>query len=150
MFRAGARKVLHRVGFRHPGGGHMFHRTRGLVRQSIFVHHDWRLGGAGRLRFHAWQAVRYCTIWRWESPREFIVDPHYGDARDLAVEVGHWFRVELLPVLERELDLLAVAREREGLGALEDLWVASQIYAVLGLTDDAARARTRYETEAPF
>lgn len=150
MFRAGARKVLHRAGFRQPGGGRTFYRSRGPVTQQVTFWHSWSLDRAGSLAFSASQSLRYVQLWAWESPRRFTVDPFYGDPHDLAVEVGEWFRVELLPAFEVELDLAALAREFEARGHQHDLWRAATVYRELGLEADADRAQATADVDPPF
>lgn len=150
MFRAGARKVLHREGFRQPGGGHSFYRQHGVVTQQLCFWHSWSRSDAGSLSFSGWQSFRQVHLWSWHSSRRFVVDPFHGDARDLSIEVGEWFRVEVLPLFEVKLDPLTIARELEARGQGDDRRRAAALYQALELEADAARAWSLHLDDAPF
>ncbi len=148
--RAGARKVLHRRGFRQPGGGWGLYRQHGLVQQAIDIQFS-SSGDTGRLSFPSRQTLRFVSLWAWDRPPEFYLDVRHGDPRDLAVEVGHWFGHELLPALEPPLDPLAIARElerREPVTA-ESLRRAHRLFSVLEFPADAERLRQRLELAFP-
>jgi hypothetical protein len=150
MFRAGARKVLHREGFRQPGGGGAFVRLHGGIRQELRFWHSWRLDRAGEVSFYRRQWFRSCSLESSDPPRRFVVDPLHGDPKDLAVEVGDWFRTEVLPRFAAPLDPLAIARELEARGQGDDRRRAAALYQALALEADAARAWPPQLDDAPF
>lgn len=146
----GARPVLRQHHFKRPGGGSRFQRDRGLLRQVISCGASW-WGETGKLTLEADQRIERHVVW--SAPRhDFFLDLRHGDPGDAAVAVAHWLEKELLPLLEQEQDLVALARAYEArpITFWTDQSPGAALWAVLGYPEEAARAAEKHAHEIPF
>lgn len=140
--RLGANEVLRKAGFKRPGGGWSFLRTRGegvSERLDAVVVERRRGCVTLQLRVSAPQHLRLT-----ERGETFPVDVPDGDFKDLAVWVNHWLRSEALPWFDVPVDLEALAREEEQrrLRPTSDRWEVARIAALwrlAGRDDEAVR-----------
>ncbi len=140
VIQLGARPVLRRHHFKRPGGGSMFFRDRGCLRQVITFHRSWR-GATGKLRIRVDQRLERHVLWS-VPPCEVDLDLEHGDAEDAAVHVGYWLEQHLLRQLEIELDLVELARayELRPTGyAREQAAQCAELWELLARPEEAAR-----------
>jgi hypothetical protein len=135
----GPRKLLRRQGFKRPGGGGAYKRTRGFMRDELFIRDcSPRSATARVVEVYAWQ------WWHglFQGERTFpllLLDPQSGDREDFAIGLLSLLEREVLPGFGDEVDvpaMEALARRLESRGLLGD---AATCWGWLGNAAEVAR-----------